>query len=148
VTIYRMLLYVISVLQTNKQKIRQKTKGSYWLIWSHHLKSLWSTPWLGLLLWNICITNDHGCVPPVANTFRSFTHSWLITRVATSGAGTATLPQHLTSPPVFSGVYVTWSLALSVMFCRSWLVLLAIVLSVLRFTDSDYPFGIFKLFFD
>jgi hypothetical protein len=24
---------------------------------------------------------------------------------------------------------------------------LAIVLSVLRFTDSDYPFGIFKLFF-
>jgi hypothetical protein len=26
------------------------------------------------------------------------------------------------------------------------LVLLAIVLSVLRFTDSDYPFDIFKLF--
>jgi hypothetical protein len=25
---------------------------------------------------------------------------------------------------------------------------LAIVLSVLRFTDSDYPFGIFKLFLD
>jgi hypothetical protein len=35
------------------------------------------------------------------------------------------------------------------MFCRSLLVLfrLAIVLSVLlRFTDSDYPFGIFKFF--
>jgi hypothetical protein len=32
-------------------------------------------------------------------------------------------------------------------FCRSLLVLflLAIVLSVRRFTDSDYPFGIFKL---
>jgi len=28
------------------------------------------------------------------------------------------------------------------------LFLLAIVLSVLRFTDSDYPFGIFKLFFN
>ena len=27
------------------------------------------------------------------------------------------------------------------------LFLLAIVLSVLRFTDYDYPFGIFKLFF-
>jgi hypothetical protein len=26
--------------------------------------------------------------------------------------------------------------------------LLAIVLSVLRYTDSDYPFGIFKLFFN
>jgi hypothetical protein len=39
------------------------------------------------------------------------------------------------------------------MFCRSLFVhlyffLLAFVLSVLRFTDSDYPFGIFKLFFE
>jgi len=35
------------------------------------------------------------------------------------------------------------------MFCRSLFVLflLAIVLSVLRYMDSDYPFGIFKLFF-
>ena len=33
------------------------------------------------------------------------------------------------------------------MFCRSLFVLLTIVLSVLvRFTDPDYPFGIFKLF--
>ena len=33
--------------------------------------------------------------------------------------------------------------------CRSFfvLLLLAIVLSVRRYTDSDYPFGIFKLFF-
>ena len=37
---------------------------------------------------------------------------------------------------------------LNVMFCRSLFVLflLAIVLSVIRFTDSDYTFGIFKLF--
>jgi hypothetical protein len=40
------------------------------------------------------------------------------------------------------------------MFCRSlfvplYLFLLAIVLSVLlRYTDSDFPFGIFKLFLD
>ena len=34
------------------------------------------------------------------------------------------------------------------MFCRSLFVLLFIVLSVpFRFKDSDYPFGIFKLFF-
>ena len=32
------------------------------------------------------------------------------------------------------------------MFCRSLFVLLTIVLSLLRFTDSDYLFGIFKLF--
>ena len=61
-----------------------------------------------------------------------------------------TLPEHLSSPPGFSGVLVTQSLVLYVMFSRSLFVLflLAIVLSVLRFTDSDYPFGIFKLFYD
>jgi hypothetical protein len=82
------------------------------------------------------------------------------------------LPEHLSSPPVFNGVHVTRSLILFVCFvdrclslctfsfghcvvCPSsiygfWLplwYLLAIVLSVLpRYTDSDYPFGIFKLF--
>ena len=63
-----------------------------------------------------------------------------------------TLPQHLISPPVFCGVGVARSLAFSVVFCRSlfallYLFLLAIVLSVLRFTDFYYPFGISKLFF-
>jgi len=44
---------------------------------------------------------------------------------------------------IFSGVRVTRSLVLYVCFVDRW----AIVLSVfLRFTDSDYPFGIFKLF--
>ena len=35
---------------------------------------------------------------------------------ATSGAGTATLPEYLSSPPVFSGVRVTRSLVLCVCF--------------------------------
>ena len=61
------------------------------------------------------------------------------------------LPEHLSSTPVFSGVRVTRFLALCVCFvdrCLTFfLFLLKIVLSVLlRFTDSDYPFGIFKLF--
>ena len=62
-----------------------------------------------------------------------------------------TLPEHLSSPPVFSGVHVTRSLVLCVCFVDHWVsfctfFLLAIVLSVLfRFTDSDYSFGIFKL---
>ena len=53
----------------------------------------------------------------------------------------------------FNGVRVTRSLVFCVVFCRSLiallpLFLLTIVLCVLhRFTDSDYPFGIFKLFF-
>jgi hypothetical protein len=61
------------------------------------------------------------------------------------------LPENLSSPPVFSGVCVTLSLDLYVCFvdrCLSFCTfVLAIVLSVLlRYTDSDYPFGIFKLF--
>ena len=60
-----------------------------------------------------------------------------------------TLPDHLSSFPVFSGVYVARSLVLCVGFvdsCFFPFVLLAIVLSVLRYADSDYPFGIFKSF--
>ena len=34
----------------------------------------------------------------------------------TSGAGTVTLPEHMSSAPVFSGVRVTWSLVLCVCF--------------------------------
>ena len=51
--------------------------------------------------------------------------------------------------PVFSEVRVTRSLVLCVCFVDRCLsscpFLLAIVLSVLRITDSDYRFGIFKL---
>ena len=56
---------------------------------------------------------------------------------------------HTSSLPVVSRVRVTRSLILSVMFCRLLLklFLLAIVLSVLlKSMESDYPFGIFKLF--
>jgi hypothetical protein len=51
------------------------------------------------------------------------------------------LPEYLTSLPVFSGVRVTRSLVLCVCFVDRCL---SIVL--LLFTDSAYPFGIFKLF--
>jgi len=62
-----------------------------------------------------------------------------------------TLPEHLSSPPVVSGVRVSRSLVLyvclvDIVVCPFVLFLLAIVLSVLlRYTDSDWPFGIFKL---
>jgi hypothetical protein len=70
---------------------------------------------------------------------------------ATSGSGTATFPEHLNSLPIFSGVRVTRFLILCLVLCRSLFVLflLAILLSVfLRFTDSDYPCGIFTLLID
>ena len=62
-----------------------------------------------------------------------------------------TLLVDLSSPPVFSGVRVARSLGLC-MVCRSLLVLfvlflLAIVSVLFQFADSDYPFGVFKLFF-
>ena len=89
----------------------------------------------------------------------SFLQSWLITgfvtrltrRVALVEQDLLTLPEHLGSPPVFSGVRVTQSLVLCVcyvyVFCPFVLFLLAIVLSVLLwYMDSDYPFGISKLF--
>ena len=59
------------------------------------------------------------------------------------------LPEHLSSPQVFSGVRVVRSLVFCALFCRSLFVLfrLVIVLSVLlRFVVYDYPFGFFKLF--
>ena len=102
--------------------------------------------------------NDHGYVPLVVSTSRSFPHSRLITvfvtrltrRVPLVEQELLTLPEHLSSPTVFTGVRVTRSLVLYICFvdrCLSFCTFfLAIVLSVLRYTDSDCPFGIFKLF--
>jgi hypothetical protein len=64
--------------------------------------------------------------------FRSFPHSSLITGFATRVTRRVplvehellTLTEHLSLPPVFSGVRVTRSLVLCVMFCRSLFVLL------------------------
>jgi len=90
---------------------------------------------------------------------RSFPRSWLITgivtritrRVSLVEQELFTLLEHLRSPPLFSGVHVTRSLVLYVCFVDRYLsfctFLMAFVLSVLlRYTDSDCPFGIFKLF--
>jgi hypothetical protein len=59
-----------------------------------------------------------------------------------------TLPEHLNSPR-FTVRFVLLDVSFYI-FCRSLFVLflLAIALSVLRFTDSAYPFGIFKLFLE
>ena len=68
---------------------------------------------------------------------------------ATCGTGVATLSEHLSSLSVFSGVRVARSLVFCVVFCRSLFVTfrLVFVLYVLPFAVSDYPFGIFNLFF-
>ena len=58
-----------------------------------------------------------------------------------------TLPEHLGSPPVLSGVRVTRFLVLCVCFvarCLFFCLFLSLVFAVLRCTNADY--GIFKLF--
>ena len=81
--------------------------------------------------------------------FRSFPNSWFITgfvtrltrKVPLVRQEMPTLPEHPISPPGF----VLLDIYFMCMLCRSLFVLLASVL--LQYTDSDYPFGIFKLFF-
>ena len=101
-----------------------------WSFWLPHwylqtfLESLWSPPWRGWPLWNICVTNDHGYVPFVENTSRSFSHSWFITgfitrltrRVPLVEQELLTLPEYLSSPPVLTGVRVTRFIVLCVCF--------------------------------
>jgi hypothetical protein len=72
------------------------------------------------------------------------------TKGATRKAGAACPSGAHEFTPDFSGVVVARSLVFFVVFLRLLfffvLFLLIIVLSVLRFTDIDYPFGIFKFF--
>ena len=76
------------------------------------------------MTWNICVTNDHGYGLLVVNTSLSFPHSWLTTscvtrltrRVSLVEEELSTLPEHLSSPQVFSGVRVTRCLVLYVCF--------------------------------
>ena len=108
-------------------KVTLKSKCSFFI---QHL-------WIRLSIWFLSLG-----IPLVARVTR---------RVSLVDHELLTVPEHLSSPPAFSGVRVTRSLVLCV-FCRSLFFLLsvffcAIVLSnLLRFTDSDYTIGIFKLF--
>jgi hypothetical protein len=85
--------------------------------------------------------------------YRSFLHSWPITgfvirltrRVLLVEQEQLTFPEHPSSVPVFSGVCVTRSFVLCVCFVDHCLSFCAIVLSVLRFTDSYYPFRLWYL---
>ena len=71
-----------------------------------------------------CNFQVNGNVPLVINTSWSFPHSWLTTvfvtrltrRVPLVEQDLITLPEHLSSPPFFSGVRVTQSLVLCVCF--------------------------------
>jgi hypothetical protein len=90
------------------------------------------------------VTNGHGYVPLIVSTSRSFPHNDL----PLVEQELSSLPEHMSSSPVFGGVRVARSLVVCVCFVDRCLSFFAIVLSVpLRLTDSDYPIGIFKPFF-
>jgi hypothetical protein len=136
-----------------------------------HINCRWDRLWLfgrtknvvklNQVLQNICVTNDHGYGPLVVSTSWSFPRSWLITgfvtrltrRVSLVEQELLTLPEHLSSPPVFSGVRVIRSLVLYVCFvdhCLSFCTFsfvhcVVCPSSIYRFWLP--PFGIFKIFF-
>jgi hypothetical protein len=88
------------------------------------------------------------------NTSRSFPHSWLITGFVNrlTWQELLTIPEHLSSPPLFSGVHATRSLVLCVCFvnhCLSFCTFsfghcVVCSSSIYRFWLP--PFGIFKPF--
>jgi len=65
-----------------------------------------SPSWFGWPFWNTCVTNNHGYVPLVVNTSRSFPRLWIITgfvtrwtrRVSLMEQELLTLPEHLSFP--------------------------------------------------
>ena len=90
----------------------------------------------------MCFTNDHGYVPFVGLAIKSFPHSWLITGCVTRVTwwmphveqDLFTLPEHLSSLPVLSGVHVARSLVFCVMFFISlfiWNILVVLFLLII-----------------
>jgi hypothetical protein len=82
-----------------------------------------SPSWLGWPLWNICVTNNHGYVPLVVNTSRSFPRSWIITgfvtrlsrRVSLVEQELLILPEHLILLPVLLYIFF-WPLCCLLFF--------------------------------
>jgi len=70
--------------------------------------------------------------------FHRFSYLYFMITTAICGAGTLIHPEHLSSPPIFSGVCATQSLVFFAVFCILLLVpfLSAIMLSVLLFKVS------------
>jgi hypothetical protein len=89
-------------------------------------------------------------VPLVVNTFRSVLHSWIITgfvtrltrRVPLVVQELLILPQHLSSPPVCSGVRVTRSLVLCVFFVDRYLYFCTVSFGHCVVCSSIYGFWI------
>ena len=101
---------------------------------------------------------DHGYIPLIISTFQFFPNSCINTGFVTRVSQRMPLMKQelltFRSTRVHPR-FLVWFVVLCVVFCGVLqivvcvfvLFLLAIVLSVRRFSDSDYPFDIIKLFF-
>ena len=116
--------------------------------------SLDTVKYINIRICNSCL---QGYVSFVIITILSFPLSLLITgnvtrvtqRVLPVEQELFTLPGHLSSHPVFSGVCCARSIVFCVVFCILLFVFLfhsVIAMPVIRYTAPDYPFSIFKLF--
>ena len=116
--------------------------------------SLDTVKYINIRICNSCL---QGYVSFVIITILSFPLSWLITgnvtrvtqRVLPVEQELFTLPGHLSSHPVFSGVCCTRSIVflcsiLYIIVCFSFSFIQS--MPVIRYTAPDYPFSIFKLF--
>jgi hypothetical protein len=112
-------LFVASTLSTYHLGMRAKT-GCLWVS-------------IMYLSWATCLRGD-SCLCAYSR------------RVPLMEQELLTIPEYLSSPPVFSGVRAIRYLVVCIVCCRSVFILflLAIVLSVLQFMDFDYTCSIFK----
>jgi hypothetical protein len=106
-------------------------------------------------LWNICVINDHGYVPLLVNTSRSFPHSWLIIgfvtrltrRVPLVEQELPTPPEHLSLPPFLWGSCYSF-FSFMCMVCRSLFVFLYLFFLPLwmytAYTFLNPPFFLLK----
>ena len=108
-----------------------------WLIAMEYLLTKWP---------RICIS----CRKLLSVLCQFVTYHQDCNHINTNGAGTATLPGHLSLPPIFIGVWNTRSLVLCVYLVDHCLSLwpfsfVNIIFHFLtRFMASDYPFGILR----
>ena len=129
-----MLLYLRKSILVKIKSLTSFSSSVPWLSGSHNVESF------AVATMTFLTVTEHLCHkwPRIYSAcrkhFRSFPHSWwLITAFVTRVTRRMTLvdqellilPEHLSSPPVFSGIGVTRSLLLCAMFCRSLFVLLS-----------------------
>ena len=139
--------------------LTMKSLNQGFLLWSHHFErfTVATITWLNamkymchkwLRIYSTCPKHF-----PVLSSFMTY-HRFvtrLVRRIPLVEQELLNLTEHLSSPPVVVGFVLLdlylYVYVLKIVVCPFVLFLLAIVLSVfLRYMDSDYPFGIIKLF--